>query len=483
MPFEDGRDAIVDKLLIRGLGVGLMKKFRYAALASLALLLGAQMASAENLTGALLEAYRQNPTLNAARAGQRATDETVPQALSGWRPTVSASGTAAQTWTNTYNFGSGTDSSSTPTNENLSIKLNQPLFRGFKTVEGTKAAEAQVKGGQQQLLATEQIVLLNGVQAYLDVIRDRRTLQLRQQNLAVLDDQLKASNARFKAGELTKTDVAQSLAGVATAKAALAGTLAQLRSSEASFEQIIGHKPDRLEPAPAARPPASLDEAYQIANETNPQILAAAQAVNFAEHNIGVATAGLLPTADLQGLYSFGANQNTAGLLGTSTNDVSTLTLQGVVNVPIYEAGLSYSQVRAAKQRASQSRISVIDTARQVRQAVASSWAGYVSSKQSVSSIGTGVSASVTAYDGVKQEYQVGSRSTIDVLNAEQTLLTAQISQVALQHDLIFASYKLQASIGHLTGRHLHLGPLYDSAQNYKNVRDKWIGTKADVLQ
>ena len=461
-----------------------MKKFGLVALAGFALSLTTQVASAENLFDALLEAYRQNPTLNAARAGQRATDEAVPQALSGWRPTVSASGTAAQTWSNTYAYGSNTNSSVTPTTENLSIKLDQPLFRGFKTVEGTAAAEAQVKAGQQQLLSTEQAVLLNGVQAYLDVIRDRRTVQLRQQNLVVLNDQLKASNARFKAGELTKTDVAQSQSGVATTQAALAGALAQLRASEANFEEFIGHQPQKLDSAPAARAPASLDQAFEIAHETNPQILAAAQAVEFNEHNVGVARAGLLPTADLQGLYGFTATQNGAGSFGSSvTTDNSALTVQGVVNVPIYEAGLVYSQVRAAKQRASQSRIAVIDTTRQVRQAVAANWAAYTSTKQAVQSSATSVSASQTAYDGVKQEYQVGSRSTIDVLNAEQTLLSAQISAVALQHDLILASYRLQASIGHLTGRHLHLGPLYDSTQNYKNVRNQWIGTKADVLQ
>ncbi len=463
--------------------MGLLNKFRLASLLGLVFLMAAQAASAESLSGALLEAYRKNPTLNAARAGQRATDENVPQALSGWRPTVIAQGAAAQIWSNTYNFTGNSNAYSTPTQENLTIKLNQPLFRGFKTVEGTLAAEAQVKAGQQQLLSTEQTVLLNGVQAYLDVIRDRRTLQLRQQNLVVLNDQLRASNARFKAGELTKTDVAQSQAGVATARASLAGTVAQLRASEATFEQIIGHKPNRLDRAPAARAPADLDQAYNIAHETNPQILAAAQAVYFAEHNIGVATSGLLPTADLQAVYNFTANQNTPSLFGTNTTDVSTLTVQGVVSVPIYEAGFSYSQVRAAKQRASQSRISIIDTTRQVRQAVASSWAAYAASKQAVQSSGTSVSASQTAYNGVKQEYQVGSRSTIDVLNAQQTLLNAQISQVSLQHDLILASYRLQAAIGHLTGRHLHLGTPYDPTQNYDEVHYKWIGTHADVLQ
>ena len=441
--------------------------------------MAAHTVSAESLSGALLEAYRKNPTLNAARAGQRATDEAVPQALSGWRPTVTGQGYVQQTWTNN-NLSNGTNVYGTPTQENVSIQLKQPIFHGFRTTENTAIAEAQVRQGQQLLLSTEQTVLLNGVQAYLDVIRDRRTLQLRQQNLTVLNDQLSASNARFKAGELTKTDVAQSEAGVATARAALAGTTAQLRSSEATFEQIIGHKPGQLERAPAARPPASLDQALDIAHETNPQILAAAQAVTVAEHTVGSTFSALLPQADLLGTYAYQSNQNS---ISSSITDSSTLTVQGLVTVPIYEAGLVYSQVRAAKQKASQSRISVIDTTRQVRQSVSANWAAYTSSKQAVQSSVTSVSASQTAYDGTKQEYQVGSRSTIDVLNAEQTLLNAQISDVSLQHDLILASYRLQASVGHLTGRHLHLFPLYDAKHNYYEVRNKWIGTHADVLQ
>ncbi len=474
-----------------------MKKFRLASASAVVLFLGVQVAQAESLSGALLEAYRKNPTLNAARAGQRATDENVPQALSGWRPTVSATGVVAQNWQNNASFLTNTpapsvlnpnpassfNSYTNPTTENLTIRLNQPIFRGFKTVESTKVAEAQVKAGQQQLLVTEQTVLLNGVQSYLDVIRDRKTLQLRQQNLTVLAEQLRASDARFKAGELTRTDVAQSRAGLETARAALSSAVAQLRSSEATFEQIIGHKPGRLESVPAARPPSSLGQAFEIAHETNPQILAAAQNIDAAEHNVGVARSGLLPIADLTGIYNFAANQNTlSGTTPISTN-TSALTVQGSVQVPIYEAGFSYSQVRQAKQRASQSRISIIDTTRQVRQAVATSWETYIASKQGVSSIASSVSASQIAYDGVRQEYAVGSRSTIDVLNAEQTLLNAQISQVSLQHDLILASYRLQASIGHLTGRHLHLGPVYDPNENYLKVRGKWIGTKADVLQ
>jgi outer membrane protein len=153
------------------------------------------------------------------------------------------------------------------------------------------------------------------------------------------------------------------------------------------------------------------------------------------------------------------------------------------VTVLIYEAGLVYSQVRQAKQQASQSRLNVIDAVRQVRQAVATAWANLVAAQQSVVANGTNVSASQLALDGMREEYKVGSRSTLDVLTAEESLITAQVAQVTAQHDQVLASYQVQSSIGHLTGRHLRLVPVYDPTENYNNVRNKWIGLDADIIQ
>ncbi len=453
-----------------------------AAIAALVISIFPSFAMSENLTDALLEAYRKNPTLNAARAGQRAVDEDVPQALSGWRPTVRAQGSVSATESYGNSISSPYVNTAGPSG-NVNIQLDQPLFRGFRTVENTAVAEATVKAGRQQLLSTEQSVLLNTVAAYVDILRDRRIVQLRQQNLGVLQGQFRATNERFKAGELTRTDVAQANAGIASAQASLSLAIANAKTSEATFTQLVGHAPGKLAPAPAAKEPKSLDAAYDIAHETNPNILAAAQTAEAAEHNIGVANSGLLPQADLLGTYSLtgsGTSINFGPSIGTSD---STGTIEGVVTVPIYEQGLVYSQVRQAKQRASQSRITVIDATRQVRQAVAAAWAGLLAARQAAASNATSVSASQLAFQGMQQEYQVGSRSTIDVLTAEQTLLDAQIAQVSAQHDQLLASYELQAAIGHLTAEHLGLFPVYDVKENYKQVRDKWIGTDADVLQ
>ena len=464
---------------IRGRLVKLRNKRYVAALAMAVAISAAASAKAESLHDALLNAYRSNPALNAARAGQRAIDENVPQALSGWRPTVSATGTVGQNGTYTT-FPSGATAYVNPAQENLSIRLNQPVFRGFRTVESTAVAEAQVVAGQQQLLATEEQVLLNVVSAYVNLLRDRKIVELRKQDLVVLQGQDRATNERFKAGVLTRTDVAQSQAGVASQRAALALAIATMNTSEASYLQYVGHEPHGISVAPMAHIPFSLGEALEIASQTNPNILSAAQLAVAADHNVGVAFSALLPQADLQGLYSFSGTQNGSA---ASPSSVSSLTVQGVVTVPIYEAGLNYSQVRQAKQRASQSKISVIDSIRQVRQAVSAAWQGYIAAKQSVVSNITGVSASRLAYDGLKQEYQVGSRSTVDVLNAQLTLLNNQIALASSQHDQLLSSYQLLSAMGHLTARYLSLGPVYDAKSNYRAVRNKWGGLEADVLR
>jgi outer membrane protein TolC len=232
--------------------------------------------------------------------------------------------------------------------------------------------------------------------------------------------------------------------------------------------------------------PRSLEEAYAIAHETNPNILSAAQSAIAADHNIGVIASSLLPQADLIGTYSYNANQPTIDTTAGNSQPgltSSSGTIAGQLTIPIYEQGLIYSETRQAKQRASQSRIAVIDATRQVRQAVAASWGTLMATRESTTSNAQSVSASRLAYEGVQQEYQVGSRSTIDVLTAEQTLLNAQILQAQAQHDAILASYSLQSAIGHLTGEHLKLFPAYDAKENYRNVRNKWIGTGANVLE
>ena len=435
-------------------------------------LLASTAVRAETLTQALVGAYRSNSTLNAERARQRGTDEQVPQALSGWRPTITAQATKSEQWQDT----SASDKTHTsPTN--LNISLSQPLFRGFKTVEGTKVAEANVQAGRQQLLGVEQTTLFNAVQAYMNVVQNRHILSLRKKFVTVLQKQLYASDARFKAGELTRTDVAQSRASLKGAEATMAVAGANVKASEANYRTVIGKAPGKLATPNLAKRPHSLDAALNVAQETNPSILLAAYVEDAATHQIEVVKGDLLPTLSLNGSYSY-THEPSSGV-----ETAQTAVVQGVLTVPLYEAGRTYSLVRQAKQTASQNRIQVISATRGVRENVTNAWNNLQASGQSLSGVRAQVSASRLALDGVRQEYLVGSRTTIDVLNAEQALLNSQISEVVAQHDQVVASYQLLAAMGRMTAHRLQLGELYDPTAHYDEVRGKWIGLNAETIE
>lgn len=434
-------------------------------------------ASAESLNAALARAYRTNPVLKAERARQRATDELVPQALSGWRPVITAQGNIETTTTraDTRAGKVRNDSSSA----SVSIGLSQPVFRGLKTVNGVKKAEANVESGRQGLLAVEQSVLFECVQAYADVLRDRQIVALRQRNVSFLQEQLRAANERFNVGEITRTDVSQARSSLAQSRALVVQAQASLAISIAAYLKAIGVAPEKLSQPKLAKLPKSLAAAQKKAAEINPNILAAAYSQLAAEYDIAVIRGDLLPQISLE------ANARATDNWGdSSTLNSRSAQVQGVLTVPLYEGGRVYSAVRQAKQIESQRRIEVIIGGRSVREAVAIAWASYVSATQTIAAIRTQVDAARVALDGVQQEYLVGSRTTLDVLNAQSILVSARITLISAQRDQLVASYQILASIGKLTARHLGLPvEIYDVEENYRNVRNKWIGTDANTVE
>jgi outer membrane protein len=437
---------------------------------------------AESLPDAFIRAYLGNPALRAARAGLRATDEQVPQALSGWRPTVTVQGNVQHSESSVTSFDSVTKKMSTTATESdtgeLTITLQQPIFRGFQTVESTKAAEANVRAGRQNLLATEQGVLFNAVEAYMNVYSGRQLVALQQENAAVLQAQLRASNERFKVGEITRTDVAQARASLSQAKAALANARATLAGDVAEYLQIIGNEPGKLTYPKVSRLPSSLNAALGKAAEINPSILAAAFVEVASIHNIKVARAPLLPQASLQ------AQATLADDFAAKGGHSESASIAGVVTIPLYEAGAVYSRVRQAKQLASQQRIQTIEVERAVRQAVAAAWNFLTASREIISAAKDQVAAARMALDGVQQEYAAGTRTTLDVLNAQAAVVTARTTLVNAEESRVVAAYQLLASIGHLTARNMALKvPYYDAEENYHVVRDKWIGTGADTVE
>jgi TolC family type I secretion outer membrane protein len=452
---------------------GGLKHWTRILLASAMLGVGTGQVSAETLIEAMVSAYSSNPTLQAERARQRSTDELVPQALSGWRPTVNTEGSIAKVWA---------DDNASPSSENdpksVAIGLSQPIFRGFKTINGTKAAEANVEAGKQSLLAIEQDILFQAIQAYMNVIRDRQIVGLRQQNVNVLRQQLNAADERFKVGEITRTDVAQARASLSEAQSNVASANATLAASVANYINVVGHKPGSLKYPRLAKLPRNLEAAQAAASEINPNILAAAYVEEASNYNIEVVKGDLLPSASLDASATF--NDNPSNGISRSEN----ARIEGVLTIPLYEAGRVYSSVREAKHVASQRRLEVIQAGRSVRESVSISWNNLAAAREIIRSAKEQVSASVLALDGVRQEYLVGSRTTLDVLDAETEVVTARIALVSAERDQIVAAYQILGSIGRLTARDLSLPvEYYDADENYLNVRGKWFGTGADIIE
>jgi len=450
-----------------------LKRWTRIFLISSALVVGAGQAAAESLIDAMISAYTGNPALKAERARQRGTDEQVPQALSGWRPTIISEGAVSNVWSDT-NVGPSTE----VTPKSVSIGLSQPIFRGFKTINGTKAAEANVEAGRQGLLAIEQDILFQAIQAYMNVIRDRQIVGLLQKNVGVLQKQLTAADERFKVGEITRTDVAQSRARVSGSQSDVASAKATLAASVANYNNVVGHQPGKLKYPKLAKLPRTLDEAQAAAEEINPNILSAAYVEEASRFNTEVAKGDLLPAVDLAASATMTDNPSSG--IGSSES----ARIEGVLTIPLYEAGRVYSSVREAKHVASQRRLEVIQTGRAVRESVTISWNNLTAARETIRSAKEQVSAAELALDGVRQEYFVGSRTTLDVLDAEAEVLTARITLVSAERDQIVAAYQILGSIGRLTARDLRLPvDYYDAEENYLNVRGKWIGTGADTIE
>jgi outer membrane protein len=454
------------------------------------MLLGVSVVSlpvhAESLRSAMSKAYSHNPELRGERARQRATDEAVPQALSGWRPTVQANGDYGGDWIKSRLKINDPDTGTTNKvtikdnrdNGGFVISLDQPIFNGFKTVNSTKQAEAAVDAGRQQLLSVEQAVLLDAVTAYMDVIRDRSIVVLRLKNVEALQEQLRASNARFEVGEITRTDVAQSKARLAESESTLAVSRANRAASEAFYTRVIGNKPKKL-----VRPkntlgklPRTLRSALQMAESLNPNILAASYTEEASRFEIEVNKGDLLPELSLSAEY---------GMRHRPSSNVRTreaAAVFGNLRIPLYQGGAVYSRVREAKQTNSQRRMGILDARRIVRQNVVTAWTTITASDEVAVSANEQVKANELAYSGVTQENLVGSRTTLDVLNAEQELVNSRVSAVLARRVQVVSRYALIASVGKLTASYLKLGvQQYDPSYNYNRVRDKLFGT--DIVE
>lgn len=421
-------------------------------------------AQAQTLDQAMIQAYENNPTLQAERAQVRATDEGVPQSLGRWRPTVELVGTLGYDRTTT-DPGSNRDSRSFYSG---AAQVTQNLYEGGGTTARVAQSEALVKAARARLIDTEQLILLDTVSAFMDVVRDRAVLDLNIQNEERLNRQLEATGDRFEVGEVTRTDVAQAESRVSGAQADRIAAAGNLEVSRAAYQQVVGELPGNLT-SPASFPeiPRSRDEAIALAQDRNPSVVAAIFDLESAKHGIRIEAADLLPTVDLVGLAQ--ANRETAG----SDVDSDAFRLTATVTVPIYQQGIATSEIREARQGAARAQRLIDEAQRQATEDATAAWETYQSALAQIRAREDEVRATSIALEGVEQEAAVGSRTVLDVLDAEQELLDARVNLVQAQRDEIVARYDLIAAVGGLNAIELQL-PVrgYDVEFYYNAVRN-----------
>ena len=465
---------------------------------------------ADTLNGSLINAYQNNPQLNSQRAVTRESDEQVPQALSGYKPTISATLSTSQSYTSQVSkltsvspvvvaTPSGpqriglpqqpcvsapcyprTDFESQPSTAGLTI--SQTLFNGFQTANRVRQAESNTSAARESLRVAEQTVLLNAATAYMDLLRDGALLDLQRRNVEVLQEQLRQTRDRFNVGEVTRTDIAQTEAQLAQGRATVLAAEAQYVRSRANYRQFIGVEAGALQPAaPVDRlTPRNLIGAIEIARARHPSVGVAMFGIDAAVLQVKITEGSLYPQAHLIG----GVQQNWESQAISTQLQQFNAFVQAQVTIPIFNAGPAgasdtFSSIRAAKETVGQKRMD-LETARdQIQAAVVTAWGQLEAAKAQILATQAGVAAAEIALDGVREEARVGQRTTLDILLQQQTLVNARTALVTAQHDRVVASYTVLGAVGELNLPKLGINiPLYDPMVHYQQVRDAWIGVR-----
>jgi outer membrane protein len=443
---------------------------------------GLTPALADTIEAALVRSYQNNPQLNAQRAQVRATDENVPQALSGYRPKVALTASAGFQYTDTTTTAGGnantlvrTEIHGTNAPRSAGLTVSQTLFNGQQTANRTRAAESQVSGAREALRVLEQTVLLAAATIYMDYLRDAAIVEVQRSNVRVLDQTLKQTRDRFNVGEVTRTDVAQSEAQVAAGKTQLLTAEANLTTTRSNFRRIIGNEPAQLAPgSPVDRYlPGTLPSAVDLGLIQNPNVTAAMFGIDVTFLQVKVNEGALLPTVTLQAAVQQSYEQTLTIFRSFGASAIAQL------SVPVYQGGAEYSLIRQSKESLAQQRLNLEQVRDQTRANVVTAWGQLVATKAQVVSAQAQVSASEIALNGVREEAKAGQRTTLDVLNAQQALVNARVALVTAQHDRVVASYAVLNAVGRLSPQVLNLATtVYDPSVHYHQVRDSWYGVR-----
>jgi outer membrane protein len=458
-------------------GVWVARAIGASTAVAVALSLACSTAGAETLQSALAKAYQNNPQLNAQRAIVRQTDETVPQALSGYRPQLSITSSAGAEYTDTKVISSGQTVHLEGANypRAAGITGQQTIYNGFQTANKTRQAESQVSAARETLRVMEQTILLGAATIYMDVLRDMASLEVQRSNVRVLTETLRQTRDRFNVGEVTRTDVAQAEAQLAAGQSALHAAESTLVTSRGNYRRIIGVEPVALAPgAPVDRlSPPTLPAAVGVGVAQNPAVTAAMFGIDAAVLAVKVAEGALYPKLTLTGSVQ---QQYDATL---TTPQLFTASALFGLTIPLYQGGAEYSAIRQSKEAVGQQRLNLDQMRDQARATVVQSWGQLEAAKAQILAAQQQVTASEVALNGVREEARVGQRTTLDVLNAQQALVNARVALVTAQHDRVVASYSLLSAVGRLSPGVLRLPTaVYDPMVHYQQIRDSWFGVR-----
>src|SRR3954471_23733353 len=439
--------------------------------ASLVAALMAGTASADTLREALVSAYETNPTLTGQRETLKATDANVAIAKAAGRPTIGATAGINRDLSRSGILETGAHGATLSTG----VDISMPLFTGGRVRNSVKAAKTRVEAGRATLRAVEGDVFTQAVGAYMDVIRDRAIVELNANNVRVLETNLQATQDRFQIGDLTRTDVAQSEARLQLGRSQLATSQGRLAGSEAIYRQVIGRAPGVLAPPPPLPPlPATPDEAVRIALANNPDLISISHQAKAAGYDVNVARASRLPTLSAVGSETYVNNiGNNNGAFG-NTGNATTVGLSA--RVPLFQGGLPAARIRQAQAQQGQVLEQVVGTERAVVQGARSAFANYDAAQKAIQANTVAVQANELALEGNRAEQGVGTRTIIEVLNAEQELLNSQVLLVTAKRDAYVAGFQLLNAMGQAEAQDLGLegGPLYDPLGNYRHVANNW---------
>ena len=443
---------------------------------------GMTPALADTIEAALVRAYQNNPQLNAQRANVRATDENVPQALSGYRPKVALTASAGYQYTDANTTTGGTPTAIVRTEihganapRSAGLTISQTLFNGQQTANRTRAAESQVSGSREALRVLEQTVLLSAATIYMDYLRDSAIVEVQRSNTRVLEQTLKQTRDRFNVGEVTRNDVAQSEAQLAAGKTQQLTAESNLTTTRSNFRRIIGNEPAQLAPgSPVDRfLPATLTASVDLSLVENPNVTASMFGIDVNYLQVKINEGALLPTVSLQASVQQSYEQTQTIFRSFGASAVAQL------SVPVYQGGAEYSLIRQSKETLAQQRLVLEQTRDQARANTVTAWGQLVAGKAQVASAQSQVTASEIALNGVREEAKAGQRTTLDVLNAQQALVNARVALVTAQHDRVVASYAVLNTVGRLSPQVLNLPTTtYDPSVHYQQVRDSWYGVR-----